>query len=252
MSGLFEGKPSIAGLKDIGCKRQWNEDAFAIENNGLFFVVCDGMGGMPGGNVASVTSVKAMSTYYQANQSVAPEQVSGWFEASLDTVRQRMQEKVSSSSCNLQKMGTTMVAALMQPQPDTPYFNLHVAHIGDSRAYRLRAGTLEQLTTDHGIGHTLDRYLGIQKFDFDLTSFALEDGDLVLLCSDGLCKVLSDEAIAAILAESASPEEKCRKLVDAVLAEGAPDNVTAVVAHFVNEEAATGSKTAVVVEPTAS
>ena len=116
----------------------------------------------------------------------------------------------------------------------------HVIHIGDTRAYRLSEGRLERLTKDHVAGrgdlaHLLNRAIGFEDFArVDYAAVGLRQHDRLLICSDGIHGVLNDDRLQVLLDERASPEETARTLVDAALAAGSSDNVTALVLDVVD------------------
>jgi protein phosphatase len=147
-------------------------------------------------------------------------------------------------------MGTTVVAMIIAPTP-TPV--AHIAHLGDSRAYRFHAGTLTQLTRDHTLvamllerrliddataraypdRHVLAKGLGMGcDMKPELTSTPLTHEDLLLLCSDGLTKMLDDADIASILSQVSNPRRACHDLVEEALTRGGEDNVTVIVCAY--------------------
>ena len=145
-------------------------------------------------------------------------------------------------------MGTTLTMAY-SVGPD-----LFIAHAGDSRAYLFHDGTLEQVTQDHTLVQALVKTGGISaeqaKHDkrrnivtnviggpregvkAEIHRLLLADGDVLLLCSDGLSDPVGDEAIAEVLAQTPDPEAACNRLVDLALERGGPDNITAIVARY--------------------
>src|SRR5207253_11022090 len=116
----------------------------------------------------------------------------------------------------------------------------HVVHIGDTRAYRLSEGRLERLTKDHVAGrgdlaHLLNRAIGFEDYArVDYTAVGLRQHDRLLLCSDGIHGVLADDRLQVLLDARAAPEETARTLVDAALAAGSSDNMTALVLDVVD------------------
>jgi protein phosphatase len=217
-------------------------------------VVADGMGGQGGGDVASNVAVSAVARYLLdvmpwtpfAPHTIAP-------QASLPGVRDRLSSALVAGDSRIKNlaaatatphMGSTLTVALVL------WPLLYVAHVGDTRCYLLRSGNLRQLTTDHTMAqvmaqaeaepvasgshlhHILWNALGgnddVPKPE--ITRVALELGDVLLLCSDGLTKHVTDAQIAAVLAVDESTAVRCRKLVELANLNGGSDNVTVIVA----------------------
>ncbi len=226
---------------DRGQARPGNEDAFY---RGItVFAVADGMGGHQAGEVASETAVAPLAEIDGREWDNEAEA-----EAALaDAVRSANTDVVRQAAANPEwrGMGTTLTAVLIRDG------RLHVAHVGDSRAYlyRPREG-LSQLTTDHTLVEQLvrdgrisrdeipthpqrsviTRAIGVES-DVEVDSLApidLEPGDQVLLCSDGLSGPVEDEEIERILADTTSGDEACHALVQAANRAGGPDNITVV------------------------
>lgn len=241
------------GLSDVGHVRSVNQDAFAVLNQYGVWAVADGMGGHVGGDVAAQIAIhtvesraasisEALRSGHTPPTAVLTELIGQAHEAILDRAR---------SHPTLKGMGTTIVllAIVSAPSPVA-----YLAHVGDSRAYRLRSGSLTPLTRDHsaiekylerGIltprtakthpeRHVLTRALGIPASATPTcVAFPMREDDLILLCSDGLTKMLEDDHIQRILAQG-EPDfpQLCNRLVTAALDRGGEDNVTVVtVAH---------------------
>ena len=235
---------TAAALTDRGRRRSSNEDAFGYSVEDGVYVVCDGMGGAAGGEVASTLAVEQVlrllaefRSAVQAPQSGTLEQVvAEAVDAANSAIHTRAQR-----SLRLSGMGTTLVAAVADAE------RLWVVNVGDSRCYRLRGQRLEVCTQDHSLieeqvrmgrmsraeaarsplRHIITRALGTQR-QVTPDLFALEPapGDLYLLCSDGLTRELKDEEIAAILRAGGTLEERCRALVQAANRAGGQDNIT--------------------------
>jgi protein phosphatase len=238
------------GRSEIGLVRTMNQDAFAVLDHMGLWAVADGMGGHVGGEIAAQTAIATVQSHSVSSSeqlrtgSASPTDIltnliSRAHEAILD--RARAQSK-------LKGMGTTLVLLAIVPD-QTPM--AYLAHVGDSRAYRLRSGTLTQLTKDHSLiekylergiltpemakthpeRHVLTRALGIPSAAKPtISAFPLQDNDLILLCSDGLTKMLEDEAIRDIFAGGETePSHICNRLVTAAIDRGGEDNVTVVV-----------------------
>ncbi|ANY19390.1 Serine/threonine phosphatase stp [Tsuneonella dongtanensis] len=227
-----------AGLSDPGLKRERNEDSVHVDDEQCFFLVADGMGGHENGALASQTAVQGFRALRLPDD----------FEEAIRAAALRMHEVNDRlvrmrEETNVSQMGTTAVALLVRGH------RFAVVWVGDSRAYILRRGGLFQLSTDHthvqdlvdqGIlssfeakdhpmGHVLTRALGVQEtVQVDIVEDTIEPGDRFLLCSDGLSGPVPEDVIRELVAEGA-PEYAVGMLIKAAHANGAPDNVTAIV-----------------------
>ncbi len=226
----------LQALTHIGLVRAANQDVALAEelpDGRALLVVADGVGGIPGGEVASRTAVDALAEALRSSSGEPPEAaLRRAFAAANDAVR-------ASQHGAFDRMSTTLVAALVQDG------TAWVANIGDSRAYLMADGEARQLTLDHswveeGIRsgelapddplvalsrHVITRAIGLDA-DANVDVFGPIDvpaDGVVLLCTDGLHGVLDDRAIADVVA--AAGVEVAQSCVDAVLAAGAPDNV---------------------------
>lgn len=232
-----------SGLTDVGRVREANEDAFLVGES--IVAVADGMGGHLAGEVASATALEPVRALDGRAFEDGPSAISALREAVVqanDTVSKMAREEPSYRG-----MGTTLTAALIEGR------RLHVAHVGDSRAYLLRGNRFSQLTDDHTlVQHLVDegqitreeaathpqrsiitRAIGVSpEIDVDALSLELDPGDQVLLCSDGLTGVVSDDDIARELRAWDDPEETLKRLIEAANAGGGPDNVTAVLLRY--------------------
>lgn len=234
-----------AGVTDTGRRRRQNEDAFVCEPP--LFAIADGMGGAQAGELASRLAAAAIE---EAGAGPGDEEgVAG----AVRTANARIFE-LSLTDPAVAGMGTTATVALVDEHAET----LTLAHVGDSRAYRLRDGILEQLTTDHSLvaelvrtgrlteaeaavhphRSVITRALGTEAdVEVDTRTLELAPGDLVLLCSDGLSAMVPDDAIARLLDESGrDPYVAADALVRAANAAGGDDNVTVVVFELVEGE----------------
>ncbi len=238
------------GRSEVGLVREANQDAFiTIDPLGLW-AVADGMGGHAGGEVAAqlaIASIKAhaelLADTLRQGHTTSPQ-----FLAELIAQAHRAILGRAQLEPRLKGMGTTLVM-LMIHSSDRP--EAHVAHLGDSRAYRFHAGVLTPLTRDHTLiekylacgiltektarthpeRHVLTRALGMSApMKPSLSSSPLEKEDLLLLCSDGLTKMLEDDEIRTVMGEAnGDPIRACDHLIDASLERGGTDNVTVVV-----------------------
>jgi serine/threonine protein phosphatase PrpC len=225
---------------DRGLRRKRNEDSFLILPDELVYVVADGMGGYAGGEVASQMAVQVISEAYQSRH------FEGGPFPSLPREAQHLAMSVhmanwairsrAASDETLREMGTTVVAARFAPRKGRVYF----AHVGDSRAYRLRDGQLRQLTVDHTLANEfgvtgkqaefLTRAVGVDPaVRIDIVIAETRANDIYLLCSDGLNKMASAADIESLLVTNPDPDLAATNLVAQALAGGGRDNITVVV-----------------------
>jgi protein phosphatase len=238
-----------ASLSDRGRVRQNNEDSCAIfvpegagelADRGAVFVVADGMGGHRGGEIASRIAVRTIVAFYTAN---AEEDRSHALARSFREANKTIIEE-SVADSTLFGMGTTCTALAIHRG------RAYIAHVGDSRAYLLRGGRIQQITHDHSIvgemvrsgilsdedarnhpkRNVITKSLGAQdEIAADMpAALDLETNDSFLLCSDGLTAYLSDEDIAEVTSGS-PPAEACKKLVKMANDAGGRDNITVLI-----------------------
>jgi protein phosphatase len=232
------------GRSDIGKVRSRNEDSYVVLRDQKLVVVADGMGGHGNGDVASQIAVEAVQEKYLGpdgeleGELAIAERLQRAFDHAHDRIRAAGDEDNS-----LRGMGTTLVAAVIEDKSAV------IGHVGDSRAYALRGKTLTQLTEDHSwvheqvaAGHlsadqarnhpfksVVTRALGGElPVDVDLRRVRLQPGDLLILCSDGLTTMLTDDEIADVLTEGGSIDEMSQRLIDAANDRGGADNITVV------------------------
>jgi serine/threonine protein phosphatase PrpC len=235
----------MAVVSDTGRRRRRNEDAFVCAPP--LFAVADGMGGAQAGEVASGLAAAVLEE--GAGDERGEERVASLIQEANRRVFQRSNEDAATSG-----MGTTMTVALVDSSSGTIAFG----HVGDSRAYRVRDGRLEQLTDDHSLvgelvrsgklspeeaeSHpqrsVITRALGTEP-DVDVDTFTVEaqPDDLYLLCSDGLTDMIGDAEIVAAMTRSASLEDATRELVRLANRAGGEDNITVVAFEFADEPA---------------
>ena len=220
-----------AARSDTGLARSANEDS-AYAGRWLY-AVADGMGGHPAGDVASATAITAISPYDAPVPAEHLVEAAGRAVATAGATIIRRTE----ADASLQRMGTTLTAMLWTGQA------FALAHIGDSRAYRLRRGHLSQLTEDHALHNlvsstasspllapVLSRYLDARPGRSpDLALRQGQAGDRYLLCSDGLTAVVPDTAVGKVLASGDGPAPIADRLIDLALDAGGPDNITVIV-----------------------
>jgi PPM family protein phosphatase len=236
---------------DVGCVRESNEDSYSAGPELGLFVLSDGMGGLAFGEVASRLAVetvirncregKCWRTQEDSLSGISAE--SGQLLSAIYAANQAIYRAAQTRGTDRQ-MGATIVAVRFISERMT------LAHVGDSRAYRLRNGQIEQLTRDHsfvaeqvrqgrmteqeagqsGLQNVLTRALGIAlEVDVDLTEELMLDGDTILLCSDGLTRELTDAQIAAVLNDCDDAQEAASQLVDMAKEAGGGDNITVLV-----------------------
>jgi protein phosphatase len=247
-----------AGLSDVGLQREHNEDSFCILSKHRLFVVADGMGGHRAGDVASHMATKEITAFFDAtsvdadgvewppedDSHLTPDQKR--LVSAVKLANQRIFQ-ASVGNRSVQGMGTTVVSALF----DRDDRKIHIAHVGDSRAYRVRAGDITQLTRDHSLlndyllvmpnltdsqrerlpSNVITRALGMQDaVAVDLSLENVEPGDVYMLCSDGLNGMVSNDRILGILRDTGEDVEAGAKaLVAQANHNGGEDNTTVVV-----------------------
>ncbi|MGA3222429.1 MAG: Stp1/IreP family PP2C-type Ser/Thr phosphatase [Acidobacteriaceae bacterium] len=230
-----------AGASDQGRTRKSNEDAYGLDlrnDQGVCnFVVCDGMGGAAAGEIASRMAVEAM-LHAMSDGVLTRETFQQAVDAANHSVHHSAEQNPSRAG-----MGTTLVAMATRGN------RAWVAHVGDSRCYRMRGGGLERLTHDHSLvdeqvrlgqltpaqaetspmRNVITRAVGTQdEVDADVIEFEVSPGDLYLLASDGLMREVDDERIAGILRGSGELEQTCAQLIRAANEAGGRDNITCV------------------------
>ncbi len=248
-----EGRKALeyAALTDVGLRRGNNQDSFAValagddsdwHRRGHLLMVADGMGAHAAGELASKMACESVPhTYRKSLDRSAAEALRHAVATANINIHNRGQ-----ANAEFQGMGTTCSSLVLLPR------HAIVAHVGDSRVYRLRGGKLEQLTFDHSLvwemmaagqmprgevanfipKNIITRSLGPHAdVQIDMEGpFPLEPGDTFLLCSDGLSGQLKDEELGALLL-TLSPSEAVRVLVDVANLRGGPDNITVIVAR---------------------
>jgi serine/threonine protein phosphatase PrpC len=238
------------GRTETGHVRVSNQDALALLNDCGVWVVADGMSGHPAGDIAAQTAVSMATQRARERAAWLRERPSAAAEFVVDLVMSanRRIHDLMLEKPYLKGMGTTFVALAITSAP-TPI--AHIAHLGDSRAYLYRAGQLKQLTRDHTLvetfvqrglidaatalthpeRHILTKGLGMGvDMTPELTSTPVIPHDLIVLCSDGLTKMLEDAAIASVLSRTdGNPNRACHDLIEQALGRGGEDNVTVIV-----------------------
>ncbi|MEM7736513.1 MAG: Stp1/IreP family PP2C-type Ser/Thr phosphatase [Deinococcota bacterium] len=230
-----------AGLSEVGQVRAVNQDSFwadDIADKGFLAVVADGMGGHKAGEIASQKAVTVMSKTLEHSTEVPPTAIAKAVQAANLEIY-----NYASDNPEHKGMGTTLSSVFIDDQVGL------VAHIGDSRAYLIREGTIRQLTQDHSwvaervrLGiltadearnhrwrNVITNALGANpEIKLDMMSFEVLPQDRILLCSDGITSLIEDETLAKIVSQY-SPDQAVEELIDRANEQGSPDNVTAVI-----------------------
>jgi len=234
---------SAHGSSDQGRRREHNEDAFLILN-GELFAIADGMGGYAAGEVASQMAVDTLTACWESGHygDFAPDpklpKLGDQLVRAIKTANRAIFDEAARDEAK-RGMGTTVIAALFSPRKQRAF----LAHVGDSRIYRYRAGLLEQLTQDHTLGALLGvpgrrgaqltRALGIAPdVEVDLLVDTPEAGDLYLLCSDGLSKMVPNEEIQTMLASTEDLDADVARLIAEANERGGKDNVSVILVRI--------------------
>jgi protein phosphatase len=250
-----------AGLSDVGLQREHNEDSFCVLPEHRLFVVADGMGGHRAGDVASKMATHAIASFFEATVS----EDATWpfsFDPQLTIDENRLvsgikvaNKKIFEASVKHREvhgMGTTVVGAVFSKDRG----QLYVAHVGDSRAYRVRDGQITLLTRDHSLlndylmvmpdmteeqkaelpRNVITRALGMQdSVAVDLIRDQPKPGDRYMLCSDGLSGMIADDQIRNVIDDSGDDvEQTAQALIAKANENGGEDNITVVVFGFID------------------
>lgn len=259
MRALSGAMRAIAfGMSDVGQQRDHNEDSFAVLSEYNLFIVADGMGGHRAGDVASRLATDAIAEFFRSTS----QEDATWpfhFDTSLSEDENRLvtgirvanrrifERSIRSRDCA--GMGTTVVSALYSKRKN----RIFIGHVGDSRAYRVRSGAIQQLTRDHSLindyiaampelteeqkaelpKNVITRALGMQdSVSVDLVSDEPQNEDVYLLCSDGLSGMLTDDQIRDLVTSGKEPHDLCKKLIVKANENGGEDNITALIIRF--------------------
>jgi PPM family protein phosphatase len=225
----------VGATSDTGQLRAGNEDAFLVDDRLELYAVADGMGGHNAGEVASATAIEALRAAVASGVAL---------DAAIVRANAAVFEKAETDRA-LSGMGTTLTAVAIVGES-----TLLIGHVGDSRAYRIRDGALEQLTLDHSLVEELvregrlspeeakvhprrsviTRTIGVEPdVEVDLYTVDARTGDRVIVCSDGLTTMLDDEVVQRIAQLDTDPRLAADHLVDAANEAGGDDNITVVV-----------------------
>ena len=235
------------GRTDTGRVRSSNQDAFVsgyLPGGGVFAVVCDGMGGASGGNVASALGIKVISDrlleVYREN--MPANSIHNLLESAIAAANVEIFDTAMADN-DLRGMGTTVVAVLITEG------KVHIAHVGDSRAYLLTEDRMEQITRDHSIvqsrvekgqltpdeaknhprKHFITRALGVEEaVECDYNEFSFPEEGILLLCTDGLTNMVETDEIERLV-RAGEREDIPARLINAANMAGGSDNITVVV-----------------------
>jgi len=241
-----------AGATDVGLQRTHNEDAILLEPERGVFVICDGMGGHASGAVASQLAVTTIGDSLGAGDvEVGPDAPEPLVLAILAANQAVYSRSQSDPQCH--GMGTTVVGLRFADD------RVHVCHIGDSRIYLLRGGELLQITRDHSLinlyadhpdlvgklgpahSNIIVRAVGLHEFvEVDHKVITVEDGDLYLLCSDGLIDMTEDWMVREMLTAGETVDETVATLIRAANSNGGADNVSVILVRAESQSAPAG------------
>jgi serine/threonine protein phosphatase PrpC len=248
-----------AAKTDVGMKRTHNEDYFSLMEDEQLFIVADGMGGHSSGEVASRMAAETVSEFYQRTK----DEEATWpykMDRSLSYIENRLAcgiklanykiYEAASKDIRFKGMGTTIVTCLINGD------KIYIAHVGDSRCYRIREQKIAQLTRDHSLledykdakpdmteeeernfphKNVITRALGMRdSVQVDIGTYDVRDGDVYLLCSDGLSGMVEDDQLQSIMLEAPNLEHSVAELVDQANRAGGTDNITTLVLECTN------------------
>lgn len=233
----------VCAISDVGLSRNNNEDSYSTDAELGLFVVADGMGGHAAGEIASKIAIESCQTKIQSVSEDPPlKQISAAIKQANRDI-----ESAAGSNESWKGMGTTLSLLLCHQNRG------YLGHVGDSRIYLLRQSHLEQLSDDHSLvgeqirqgiltpeqarhstlSNILLQALGItSELDICQKNFPLEEGDRLLLCSDGLTDMISDTQIETILTKNNTISTLCRELIDSALSAGGKDNITVILVQI--------------------
>lgn len=235
-------KRHFTGLTDPGLVRSANQDSYYFDPEGRFCIVADGMGGHAGGEEASRIAAEAIREYLETHWK-SSESSEALLKAALKGANQAILLDQTKNPAR-QDMGTTAVVVIFRQKA------VWRAHVGDSRLYLFRDGKLLQLSEDHTWvakamqngditaeqakvhpwRHVLSQCLGRKDlYQIDIAEMDLQDGDRLLLCSDGLTEEVGDEQIQTIFAANDSLEKTAATLINSAKENGGSDNITVII-----------------------
>jgi serine/threonine protein phosphatase PrpC len=249
-----------AGKTDVGLVRKNNEDNFGYDIRNGIFVVCDGMGGQAAGELASKIAVDTVLGHFNQQERGDGSEVLGRGFAEVSEranalanavqLANKAIREVSARDSGSAGMGCTLVAVRVEG-------NLFsIAHVGDSRIYLIRAGAIQQLTTDHSLvmeqvrrglitleeaehfemQNVIVRALGSEdSVEPDLADLSLEENDTLLLCSDGLSRYVKDNEMLDVIGRIDNLDDACAGLIEAAKTGGSDDNITCLLIRAVEQ-----------------
>jgi serine/threonine protein phosphatase PrpC len=246
-----KAKELLYGSTHAGRRRDSNEDCYLLLPEVSTYIVADGMGGHNAGEVASLNAVKVMREYFTTERVSKMRNDRGKIkEEMIYAVMQAHEQiaEVSRTKAEYAGMGSTIAVSFIHDNV------LHTCHVGDSRVYVVNPSGITQITRDHStvaelvrigemtkeearrspLKNQITQALGIPSPispEYNRT-YTLNKGDVVLLCSDGLWEMLSDEEIQSIVTEGRAMEETCKRLIHQANAAGGDDNITVVLVQI--------------------
>ncbi|MDR2332928.1 MAG: Stp1/IreP family PP2C-type Ser/Thr phosphatase [Burkholderiaceae bacterium] len=245
----------FVALTDVGRVRANNEDAVGVNEVSGMAILADGMGGYNSGEVASAMAIEYVDSHaarmlQELGPDVTPSELRELLYLCINGANRNILE-VALTTPQHMGMGTTVVVALFRRD------RVLLAHLGDSRCYRLRDGALQQLTRDHSwlqeqidaglltqqqaqeseYGNLVTRALGVEpSIQIDIDEFPVEPQDLYILCSDGLTDMIGDDDLAALARAPTSLADKAQRMVQLANAMGGRDNISVVLVQTAGEK----------------
>jgi protein phosphatase len=248
------------GKTDVGMVRSNNEDNFSIDEELGLFIVADGMGGHASGEIASEMAVEIINKNYQQTLKGKTQTLVGPYDHTLSPATNRLLSsarianraifEAAQKTDKYHKMGTTLVALLLQERTAI------LASVGDSRIYRIRKGSIEQLTQDHSLvnqqlklgliteeeartskaKNIITRAFGLRRnVPIDVNEQMIQEDDRFVLCSDGLTDLIKDDEILnMVLNNTGELSEACDRLIQMAKQKGGHDNITVILVHLRN------------------
>ena len=252
----------VGAKNDSGLKREYNEDSFLVDKELGLFLVADGMGGHNAGEVASRMAVETIRDVML--NSISRENPSQFnnHDPKLSKNGNLLLTAIKDSNKKIHKAGQEHISQVgMGTTVAAVYYTgsrIVIAHVGDSRIYRIRDKRIELLTTDHSLiadqvirgiitkeearksefKNIITRALGVDEdVEIDIEEQEVMPGDILTICTDGLTDMLEDNEILDIIKMNIdSPQIACEKLVDAANKRGGEDNITVIIVRFVDNE----------------
>jgi protein phosphatase len=239
----------IAGLSDTGLRRELNEDSLVMLEADIpcgLYVVADGMGGHEAGEIASQLTVQTIERHFMERPPLSTMPVEEWLKSAVAAANEAVLSQQGSRTED-RKMGSTLVMALVMDG------QAHIVNVGDSRAYLINTTTIQQISIDHSLVERLVQIGQLTReearthkqknviystvgdkedMEIGLYHVKLQPGDRLLLCSDGLSGMLTDEEIQVISRNRPDPASACKSLIEAAKMAGGHDNITAIIVQM--------------------